>query len=59
MPEYFTLGHSPDLKHFQLTIHDPVACATPKVQNHIYAAMNKFLRNLRQQAEKKHDTNQR
>ena len=47
MEPKFSLGHSPDLKHLHLTVHDREACATTKVQNEMYAAFHKYLRKLK------------
>jgi hypothetical protein len=47
LKEYFTVGHSPDLKHFSVRIHDLDACADRKVQDHIYSALHKYLRSLK------------
>ena len=52
MKQYFTAGASPDRKHFAVQVHDLDACADTKVQNHIYAALHKYLRSLKQQPEK-------
>ena len=53
LDQFFTIGKSPDLKHFKLSVHDLDACARKDIQNHLYAAFNKYLRALRENAKEK------
>lgn len=54
--DLFTVGWSPDLKHFKIAIHDIEECASKKVQDHMYSALNKYLRTLRNHKGADHGT---
>ena len=51
-----SVGSSPDLKHFKIAVIDLEACASKEVQDHIYAALHKYLRALKNHKGANHGT---